>query len=236
MVEITDLRKSFGDFWAVDGISLEVGDGESFALLGPNGAGKTTAVRILSTLLRPTSGTVKIAGFDISEEPEEVKKRIGVVSHNPFLYDEMTARENLVFFCKLYRVGQDRVDPLLARVNLTDWAEALVGTYSRGMKQRLSIARALLHDPPVLILDEPTGGLDIQSRNIFFEIIEDLKGEGATVLLTTHHMEVAERLCSRAAIMNQGRIVDQGPMSRIKSEVGSLEEAFLRLTGGDGND
>jgi heme ABC exporter ATP-binding subunit CcmA len=232
MVEITDLRKSFGDFWAVDGISLEVGDGESFALLGPNGAGKTTAVRILSTLLRPTSGTVRIAGFDISEEPEEVKRRIGVVSHNPFLYDEMTALENLEFFSTLYGADRSRIEPLLQKVNLLDWKDAFVGTYSRGMKQRLSIARALLHEPAVLILDEPTGGLDIQSRNIFFEIIEDLKGEGATVLLTTHHMEVAERLCSRAAIMNKGKIVARGDMSKIKSEVESMEEAFLRLTGG----
>lgn len=232
MIELEDVTKKYGNFKVLEGLTFSVDEGESFALLGPNGVGKTTLVRILSTLIRPTSGAIKIDGVDIAEEPEEVKARIGVVSHNPFLYDDLTARENLEFYCDLYDAPRERAPSLLERVNLMDRADDLVGTFSRGMKQRLSIARSILHDPRVLILDEPTGGLDIKSREDFFTMIGDLGDLGVTILLTTHHMDVAERLCDRAAIMDKGTIVEVGTMDEIKADVETLEDAYMRLTGG----
>jgi heme ABC exporter ATP-binding subunit CcmA len=231
MIELRDVTKKYGNSKVIRGLTFSVEKGESFALLGPNGVGKTTLVRILSTLIRPTSGTIKIDGVDISDEPQEVKARIGVVSHNPFLYDDLTARENLEFYSDLYDADKANVPALLERVNLKDRSDDLVGTFSRGMKQRLSIARSILHDPGVLILDEPTGGLDIKSREDFFTMIEDLGRHGVTILLTTHHMDVAERLCDRAAVMDKGAIVEVGTMDEIKADVETLEDAYMRLTG-----
>ncbi len=229
IIDIQNLTKRFGNYPAVNNVTMAVEEGDSFALLGPNGAGKTTLVRILGTLIKPNSGTVRIAGYDITEEQEEVKRVIGVVSHNPYLYDELSARENLDFFASAYGVPKEKTESLLERVGLLFRADDLVGTFSRGMKQRLSIARVLLHEPKVLILDEPSTGLDLKGRRIFYEILEELHSEGRTLLLTTHQMEEAERLCKKAAIMHKGTIKASGELSALKGKT-SLEEAFLELT------
>ena len=232
IIEIKDLSKKFGRHVALDGISLSVSPGESFAILGPNGAGKTTLVRVLSTLLKPTSGTVKIAGYDVAEEPEKIKRQIGVVSHNPFLYDDLTAFENLAFYADLYGVGQENIDALIKKVDLYERKDNLVGEFSRGMKQRLSIARSLLHEPQILILDEPGSGLDIQSKRMFYGTIKGLNEKGATVLLTTHYLEEVEELCQKAAILDRGTVRASGTLDEIKGDAKSLEDAYIELTGG----
>ena len=205
--------------------------GEAFALLGPNGAGKTTLIRIVATLLRQDSGEVRVLGYDVREEPQEVRRRIGVVSHNPFLYEELTARENLEFYARAYGVAESRVDEMLKMVNLLEREDDLVSTFSRGMKQRLSIARALLHSPEVLLLDEPTTGLDLKGRRDFYNLLGKLLAEGTTLLMTTHHLDEAERLCTRGAVLLSGRVVAMGELSELKASVESLEEAYLRITG-----
>ncbi len=232
IIEIKDLSKKFGRHVALDGISLSVSPGESFAILGPNGAGKTTLVRVLSTLLKPTSGTVKIAGHDVAEETEKIKRQIGVVSHNPFLYDDLTAFENLAFYADLYGVGQENTDALIKKVGLYERRDNLVGEFSRGMKQRLSIARSLLHEPQILILNEPGSGLDIQSKRMFYGTIKGLNEKGATVLLTTHYLEEVEELCQKAAVLDRGTVRASGTLDEITGEAKSLEDAYIELTGG----
>lgn len=227
MIVVEALTRRFNHLVALDKIDLLVEKGASFALLGPNGAGKTTLVRILSTLLRPTSGKVTLNGIDILEEPEAAKQQLGVVSHNPFLYDELTAMENLEFYANLFDKEPD-LSGLLKKVRLEKRAHDLVGTFSRGMKQRLSIARAVLHDPNILILDEPTAGLDISSRNNFYSLIEELKGEGKTFLLTTHYLDEAIRLCQKGVVLNKGRIMRDIDFSEPKEK---LEEIFGAMEG-----
>jgi ABC-2 type transport system ATP-binding protein len=232
IIEIIDLSKKFGRHVALDGVNLSVEKGESFAILGPNGAGKTTLVRTLSTLLKPSSGTVKIEGHDAFDELEATKRQIGVVSHNPFLYDDLTARENMNFYADLYGVGHERVDELLKNVGLYERKDTLICEFSRGMKQRLSIARALLHEPRILILDEPGSGLDIQSKRTFIDTIKELNKNGTTVLLTTHYLEEVEELCQKAAVLDRGAVRAIGTLDEIKGGAGSLEEAYIKLTGG----
>jgi len=229
IIETRNLSKKFGNHLAVSDVTLAIARGESFALLGPNGAGKTTLVRILSTLIKPSSGTAKINGYDIVEDAEEVKRCIGVVSHNLFLYDELTARENLEFYANLYDVDGD-IDDLLKKMDLASRADDFVATFSRGMKQRLSIARSMIHKPRVLILDEPITGLDLQSKKVFYEMIKKLYSEGITILLTTHNLEEAEALCKKVAVMDRGRIIKSGEIGEIKAGA-TLEEAFIKLTG-----
>lgn len=226
MISIENLTKKFFRFKAIDNISMKINKNESFALLGPNGAGKTTLVRILSTLLKPSSGEVKIKNYDIVKDREEIKKIIGVVSHNPFLYNELTAMENLEFFAELFEVenSEKKIDELLRIVELHDSKNALVANFSRGMKQRLAIARALLHDPEILILDEPTSGLDINGRKKFYELIGSFKGR-KTIFLTTHYLEEAEILCERCAIMNRGKIIAELETK----EREKLEEIFSNI-------
>lgn len=223
MISLDSVSKKFSRFTALDSVSLEVKEGDAFALLGPNGAGKTTLVKILSTLLKPSSGAVRIAGFDAMVEKEEVKKVIGVVSHNPFLYNELTARENLEFFAELFEV-EPETEKLLAKVALEDKTDVLVSSFSRGMKQRLAIARALIHNPRLLILDEPTSGLDITSRSRFYSLMNSLRG-GKTIFLTTHYLEEAELLCSKCAVINRGKIAEELETSNRKR----LEEIFMEI-------
>ena len=230
-IELREVTKRFSSLEVLRGITLAVQRGEAFALLGPNGAGKTTLIRIVATLLRQDSGEVRVLGHDTRDEAREVRRRIGVVSHNPFLYEELTARENLEFYARAYGVEESRVDDLLERVNLAEREHDLVSTFSRGMKQRLSIARALLHSPPVLLLDEPTTGLDPKGRRDFYALLGELLGGGTTLLMTTHHMDEAERLCSRGAVLLSGRVVATGELSELRGSVESLEEAYLRITG-----
>ena len=231
-IETRELTRRFGYLNALDGIELSIAEGDSFALLGPNGAGKTTLVRVLSTLLRPNTGSARVAGYDVLEEPEEVRRRIGVVSHESFLYPELTARENLHFYAKLYGCEEGRVDELLKFAHLERRGFDPVSNLSRGMRQRLSIARALLNRPKILILDEPTAGLDVESKRAFFELVREENKKGATVLFTTHRIDEAEELCKGAAILKDGKLLAQGRLKELKREGEGLEQAFARITGG----
>ncbi len=235
-------------FRAVDGIDLRVEPGEIFGVLGPNGAGKTTTLRMLATLLEPTSGEARVLGIDVRERPREVRARLGaMLSGERSLYWKLTARENLEYFAALYHVPpkdtRARIDRALAEVHLADRAEDYVERYSTGMRQRLALARALLPDPPLLILDEPTVGLDPQAARDLRERVRELRRQGRTVLLTTHYMEEADQLCDRVAIVDHGRIVALDTPAALKREfagherveqvvhVPTLEDAFINLTG-----
>ena len=238
MIQVVDLVKTFGDFTAVDHVSFEVGRGEIFAFLGPNGAGKTTTIKMLTTLLRPSGGAVKIDGLDPSEHPHDVRKRFGIVFQDPSLDGDMTAHENMelhgVFYHVPRKVRAERIERLLRLFELWDRRKEQVKRFSGGMKRRLEIARALLHTPKILFLDEPTLGLDPQTRNQLWTHVKHLnQSEGVTVFLTTHYMDEAERVAQRIAIIDHGKIVAQGTPQELKQSTGteSLEEAFLALTG-----
>ncbi len=235
-------------FRAVDSIDLEVEPGEIFGVLGPNGAGKTTTLKMLSTLLEPTSGEARVLGIDVREHPREVRARLGgMLSGERSLYWKLTARENLEYFAALYHVPpretRARIDRALAEVQLADRAEDYVERYSTGMRQRLALARALLPDPPLLILDEPTVGLDPQAARDLRARVRDLQGQGRTILLTTHYMEEADQLCDRVAIVDHGRIVALDTPAALKARYAgperveevvhepTLEDAFISLTG-----
>ncbi len=238
MIEVKNLTKKYGSFIAVDNISFKVKSGEIFAFLGPNGAGKTTTIRMLTTLARPSGGTIRINGFDPVTEQDQVRRSFGIVFQEPSLDDELTACENMVFHGILYGMPKDlrseRVEMLLKLVELWDRRNDQVKKYSGGMKRRLEIARGLLHLPKILFLDEPTLGLDPQTRNLLWEHIRDLNSrEGITVFLTTHIMEEAERVADTVAVIDYGRIVDCGSPRELEERTGtnSLEQAFLALTG-----
>ena len=211
MLEVVGLRKSYGDVVAVNGVSLRAGKGETIGLLGPNGAGKTTTVSIVAGLLRPDAGEVRIAGRALAGDTDPVKRAIGLVPQDIGLYEEMSARENLHLFGSLYRLdgGQLRraMDEALDLVGLRERAKDRVATFSGGMKRRLNLAAALLHDPQLLLLDEPTVGVDPQSRNAIFDNLEALRKRGKTLLYTTHYMEEAERLCDRLVIIDRGKVI-----------------------------
>ena len=238
IITVTDLVKTFGDLTAVNHISFNVRRGEIFAFLGPNGAGKTTTIKMLTTLLRPTSGRVMINGHDPQHQQDAVRKSFGIVFQDPSLDDELTAWENLEIHGVLYGVPRDlrreRMEQLLGIVGLTDRTNDLVRHFSGGMRRRLEIARGLLHHPKVLFLDEPTIGLDPQTRNHLWSYVVDLnRSEGITVFLTTHYMEEADRVAGRIAIIDHGRIVALGSSAELKARTNAatLEEAFLALTG-----
>ncbi len=210
MIRVSGLRKSYGNLVAVDGVSFEIAPGETFGLLGPNGAGKTTTIHMLIGVLRPDGGEIEIDGAHDPMRPE-VRRRIGLAPQAMSLYDDLTGEENLRFFGRLYGLSgrrlREAVGGALESAGLTDRRGDLVKTYSGGMQRRLNLAAALVHDPPVLLLDEPTVGVDPQSRNHLFDSIEALKARGRTIIYTTHYMEEAERLCDRVAIMDAGRIL-----------------------------
>jgi len=219
------LVKTFDGFTAVDHVSFAVADGELFGLLGPNGAGKTTTINMLSTLLRPTAGAALVAGFDVARDRDAVRRSIGVVFQEPALDGRLTGRENLEFHTMMYGLGKAernrRIDEVLALVELTDRAATLVDKYSGGMKRRLEIARGLTHRPKVLFLDEPTLGLDAQTRRHIWEYVRKLNKEaGVTIILTTHYMEEADFLCDRVAIMDHGRFAALDAPARLKDMLG----------------
>jgi ABC-2 type transport system ATP-binding protein len=227
IVEAKSLVKKYGDHTAVKGVSFAIRQGEIFGLLGPNGAGKTTTISMLSCLLAPTSGDATVAGFDLVKQTNEVKKHIGLVPQDLALYATLSARDNLNFFGRIYgltgKALNERVDWTLELVGLKDRAKDAVETFSGGMKRRINIAAGLLHKPDILFLDEPTVGVDPQSRNSIFENVERLNREGLTILYTTHYMEEAERLCHRVAIIDQGQIVAlDSPKSLIESLGGGM--------------
>lgn len=238
IIEVKDLVKKFNGFTAVNSISFDVKKGEIFAFLGPNGAGKSTTIKILTTLLHPTSGYLKINGFDPVHQQDETRKSFGIVFQDPSLDDELTAFENINFHGILYNVPQplrqQRIKELLDIVELWEKKDHLVKTFSGGMKRRLEIARGLLHHPKIFFLDEPTLGLDPQTRNQIWTYIQNLnKKEGVTVFFTTHYMEEAERVAERIAIIDHGKIITQGTALELKTKTktSSLEDAFLALTG-----
>jgi ABC-2 type transport system ATP-binding protein len=238
MIHAQDLVKTFGDVRAVDGVSFDVSPGEIFAFLGPNGAGKTTTIQMLTTLLRPTSGGMTIDGLDPVTKPLEVRSRFGIVFQDPSLDNELTAYENMTLHGVLYhvprRVRIERIETLLKLFELWDRRHSFVKTFSGGMKRRLEIARGLLHTPKILFLDEPTLGLDPQSRNQMWTHVRHLNEiEHVTIFLTTHYMDEAEKVAHRIAIIDHGKIVAQGSAQELKQQTGteSLEQAFLALTG-----
>jgi ABC-2 type transport system ATP-binding protein len=238
MIHVRDLVKTFGDIKAVDGISFEVRLGEIFAFLGPNGAGKTTTIQMLTTLQRPTSGTMSVDGLDPVRNQLETRRRFGIVFQDPSLDSELTAYENMELHGVLYHVPRhvrtERIRVLLTLFELWERRDSRVKTFSGGMKRRLEIARGLLHTPKILFLDEPTLGLDPQSRNQLWTHVKHLnETERMTVFLTTHYMDEAERVAHRIAIIDHGRIVAQGSPEELKQQTGtdSLEHAFLALTG-----
>lgn len=239
IIIVKDLVKNFSDFEAVKGVSFGVKKGELFGFLGPNGAGKTTTIKILTTLLQPTSGQIEVAGFNVTFQKDQVRRAIGMVFQEPSLDDKLNAKENLQFHGWLYDMdnGQlkKRIPELLDLVELSDRAEDLVEQYSGGMKRRLEIARGLLHQPQVLFLDEPTLGLDPHTRNKVWEYLLPLRQKaGITIFLTTHYMDEAEN-CDRVAIIDHGKIIAQGTPEQLKqmTKQKSLNDVFLNLTGRD---
>ena len=238
MIRVQHVVKKFGDFTAVDDISFEVETGEIFAFLGPNGAGKTTTIRMLTTLLQPTSGTLELNGLNPTVQKEEARKQFGIVFQDPSLDQDLTAWENMELHGVLYNVPRDvrrqRTEMLLKLFDLWDRRDAQVKQFSGGMRRRLEIARGFLHTPKILFLDEPTLGLDPQSRNQLWTHVKSLnETERVTVFLTTHYMDEADRVAHRIAIIDHGRIVAMGSSRELKERTGkeSLEEAFLALTG-----
>lgn len=240
MIEIAGLVKKFGELTAVNDLNLTVKPGEIFGFLGPNGAGKTTTVKLLTGLLKPTAGTVRIAGFNVAEQTLAAKRSMGLVPDEPFVYPKLTGAEFLRFIGELYEVPlQDqrrRIPELLAMFELTKWGGELVESYSHGMRQKLVLAGILLHDPKVLVLDEPMVGLDPKSARMVKEIFLTLSRRGATIFMCTHILEIAEKLCHRIGIMIEGRLVALGTLeelrSRAQSSSSGLEDVFLSLTGG----
>ncbi len=226
IVEVKDLVKKYPGAAepAVRGVSFAIKQGEIFGFLGPNGAGKTTTISMLSSLLVPTSGTATVAGFDLIKQADQVKRHIGLVPQDLALYPSISARDNLNFFGRIYglngKVLKQRVDDALKMVGLFDRANDAVEKFSGGMKRRVNIAAGLLHQPDILFLDEPTVGVDPQSRNFIFDNVEELNKRGLTVLYTTHYMEEAERLCDRVAIIDQGRIVALDTPSALQASIG----------------
>jgi sodium transport system ATP-binding protein len=240
MIEVSQLTKTYSDlhrgtFVAVDRVSFHVGPGEIFGLLGANGAGKTTVLRILSTVLRPTSGSVRVRGFDVMSNPSEVRSRIGFVSNNTAIYDRMTALEMVEFFGRLHGMTaehlEERIATLFDKLRMNDFRDCPGAKMSTGMKQKVSIARALIHDPPVLVFDEATLGLDVMVARSLLGVVRSLREEGKCLIFSTHIMSEVERLCDRIAIMHQGRILDEGTLEqlRMRHHEENLEELFFSL-------
>lgn len=240
MIEVQELTKTYSDlhrgtFVAVDHVSFQVAQGEIFGLLGANGAGKTTVLRILSTVLKPTSGTVRVRGYDVVTQPAEVRSRIGFVSNNTAIYDRMTASEMVEFFGRLHGMTTEqlrhRMEKLFDQLRMKDFRDCPGAKMSTGMKQKVSIARALVHDPPVLVFDEATLGLDVMVARNLLSVVRDLREAGKCLIFSTHIMSEVERLCDRIAIMHDGRILDMGSVPQIKErhQEPDLEELFFRL-------
>lgn len=233
ILEVRDLVKKYGDLVAVKGISFDIQEGEIFSLLGPNGAGKTTTISILSTLLTPTSGDASVCGYSVTKEPMAVKKSIGVVPQEIALYDEMSALENLKFWGQMYNLSGKaltmRVDEVLEQIGLKDRAKERIKTYSGGMKRRVNIAVGLLHKPRLLFMDEPTVGIDPQSRRAILESVKDLNQSGMTILYTTHYMEEAQELSDRVGIIDYGELIALGTQAELTAQVGETDTLILHL-------
>lgn len=235
-----DVYKNFGKIKAVDHISFDVKPGEIFAFLGPNGAGKSTTIKMLTTMLRPTDGKLTLAGYDVTKEQAKVRQSLGIVFQDPSLDEELTAKENMELHAALYHVPKPeqakRIDDLLKLVGLSERRDSYIKTFSGGMRRRLEIARGLMHHPKVLFLDEPTLGLDTQTRNVLWDYVKKLsKVEGMTIFFTTHYLDEAEEVAERIAIIDHGKIVASGTSKELakQTKTKTLEQAYLKLTGED---
>ncbi len=239
LIETQNLVKRYGDKVAVGGVSFEVHGGEVFGFLGPNGAGKTTTIKMIVGLLQPTSGTVQVAGYDVQTQPLQAKAASGYVPDTPNLYPKLSGRELLRFVGDLFEMERKqvdhRIDELLRLFDLVEAGDDPIDSYSHGMQQKTALAAALMHDPKVLVLDEPTVGLDPRSARLIKDMLRQIADRGAAIFLSTHILEIAERMCDRIGIINQGRLIAVGSMEELRS-LGkgetSLEDIFLSLTGG----
>jgi sodium transport system ATP-binding protein len=237
MIEVENLVKHFGPVRAVDGLSFTAAEGEILGLLGPNGAGKTTTLRMLSTVLRPSGGTARIGGHDLIREPSAVRAALGVLPEYWGLYGRLTPREHLRYFGRLYGMEasrlERRIDEVVALLEIGEYADRRCEPFSKGMKQKVALGRAIVHDPRHLLLDEPTAGLDVMSARGVRELIARFRDEGRCVILSTHILAEAERLCDRLALIHRGRIVAGGTPEEVRRQAGreSLEEAFVSLVG-----
>ena len=237
ILEVQNLVKNYGDFQAVKGVSFNIEEGEIFSLLGPNGAGKTTTISMLSTLYTPTSGEAVIGGHSVTKDPMGVRNIIGVVPQDLALYEDLTARENLIFWGQMYNLSgkslTTRVDEVLEQIGLTDKAKDRVKTYSGGMKRRVNIGVGLLHKPRLLFMDEPTVGIDPQSRRAILDTVKDLNKQGMTLLYTTHYMEEAEELSNRVGIIDHGELIAIGSQKELTQQVGQSETLILHINEND---
>jgi ABC-2 type transport system ATP-binding protein len=239
LIEITGLTKRFGGLTAVDGLDLTVGSGEIFGFLGPNGAGKTTTLKMMAGLIRPTSGSVRLGGHDIQDEPIQAKKMLGYVPDRPFVYDKLTAMEFMSFAGGLHsidtQVSRPRSKELLGMFGLSDWEDELAEGFSHGMRQRLVMASALLHDPRVLVVDEPMVGLDPRGARLLRDVFVGLKRSGSAVFMSTHSLDMAERVADRVGIINRGKLIAIGSVDELRAMAdlpgSALEEVFIKLTG-----
>ncbi len=230
MIQVKNIVKTFEDIQALRGINFSIARGEVFGLLGPNGAGKSTTINILNTLLKADSGEVVVDGLKVSQHPDKCKMKLGVVPQEIALYEDLSAYDNLLFWGSLYNIPKDELktqaNKILDLVGLLDRKNDAVKTFSGGMKRRVNIASALLHNPQVLLMDEPTVGVDPQSRNRIFEVIEKLNSEGKTIIYTTHYMEEAERLCDTIAIIDEGKIAAQGSLGQLR-EISEVKDVLI---------
>ena len=238
MIELKNLTKNYGEFQAVNDLSLCVKKGEVFGFIGPNGAGKTTTIKIMSGILEPTKGTVTIAGINMREEPEKAKSKIGFIPDRPYLYEKLSGIEFLRFTADLYGVSEEAFEAtafkILKDFSLAEWADALIESYSHGMKQRLIMSAALLHDPEVIIVDEPMVGLDPAGIMMVKSLFRELAGQGVTIFMSTHTLKVAEDICDRIGVINKGRLIAMGTIRELQREANitetDLERVFFNLT------
>jgi ABC-2 type transport system ATP-binding protein len=236
-IVIENLSKEYGDVMAVDGLSLEVPEGELFGLLGPNGSGKTTTIKVLCGLLKPTAGTAFVGGYEVGKSNGKVKELIGVCPQEPATYSSLTGRENVELFGDLHSMPKEelrsRADAYLQKLGLADDAKRKVGKYSGGMQRRISLIMAIIHNPSIAFLDEPTVAMDPQSRHVVWDFIRELKAQGKTVILTTHYMEEAEELCDRVGVIDHGKLIALGTPKELKERFGAkdLEDVFMQITG-----
>jgi len=235
MIEVENLSKKFPGVLAVDGISFRVNQGEVFGLLGPNGAGKTTTLRMVLSILAPSSGRIRVDGIDVQTAPLQARARIGCVLEDNGVYDRMTAEENVAFFGQLYGLDRQRlssrIEELFGVLEMKEFARRRAGTFSKGMKQKVAVARALVADPPVLIMDEPTAGLDVPTQRLILDLLKGYRRQGKTILYSTHIMSEAEDICDRVAIIDRGRIRAIGTLPELKEQTrrAHLEDVFLQL-------
>ena len=237
ILSVKNLTKKFKNFKAVDGVSFDVEDGEIFGLLGPNGAGKTTIIRTIATVLAPTQGTAEVLGFDIIKDPEEVRKNIGVLTTDIGIYERFSGRENLRYFGELYGLSkkalEERINELADLLEMQDFIDRRAGKYSTGMKQKLAIARSVIHNPKIIIFDEPTAGLDVLASQTVLEFMRQSQKPGGCVIFSTHQMNDAEKLCKRVVIIHKGKVVANDAVEALKQKVGAkdLEDVFMKMVG-----